>query len=70
MSAGFFPTGGRYVEDGPAVPGNYLVSARDRKLTTILKNELDKKSRETNANEFLCHRNHNKKTNLYIRPTF
>ena len=58
------------MEDGPVLPGNYLVSARDRKLTIVLKNELDKKSRETNAHEFLCHINHNRKTNLYIRPTF
>ena len=44
------------------VPGIYLASARDKQLITILKNELDKKSRETNAHELSCHRNKKKET--------
>ena len=43
------------------VPGKYLASAIDKTLITILKNKLDKKSRETNAHELFCHRNHNEK---------
>ena len=41
----FSPTGSRYLEDGlVVVPGKYLASAEDKKLTAILKKELDKKS--------------------------
>ena len=44
MSAGVSSTEGRYLEDGLVVPGKHLVSARDKQLITILKNELDKKA--------------------------
>ena len=44
MSAGTFPTGGRYFEDGLLVPGKHLASARDKQLITILKNEPEKKA--------------------------
>ena len=35
MSAGVSPTGGRYLEDGLAVPGKHLVSVRDKQLKSI-----------------------------------
>ena len=57
----FSQTGGRYLGDGLVVRGKYLASARDKKLISILRNEFDKRSRETNAHELSCHRNHTKK---------
>ena len=43
------------------VPDEYLVSAKDKMLITILKNEIDKKAeRLILAHELSCHRNHNK----------
>ena len=36
LSAGFSPTGGRFLEDGLVVPGKHLASARDKQLITIL----------------------------------
>ena len=51
------------------VPGKHLASARDKQLITILKTELDKKA-ETNAHEFSCHRNYNKKQSCDFRLIF